>query len=138
MNYGNVKLAAITLAIAGGLSACDQPGPAEKAGKQMDQVANEAGKKIGETVEKVDKSLSAQGSKTAQAIDDAEVTTRVKAAIFAESGLKSLKIDVDTVQGVVTLSGSVDSQASSDKAKMLASGVKGVKEVVNQLVVSTS
>lgn len=138
MNYGNVKLAVITLAIAGGLSACDQPGPAEKAGKQMDQVANEAGKKIGETVEKVDKSLSAQGSKTAQAIDDAEVTTRVKAAIFAESGLKSLKIDVDTVQGVVTLSGSVDSQASSDKAKMLASGVKGVKEVVNQLVVSTS
>lgn len=138
MNYGNVKLAVITLAIAGGLSACDQPGPAEKAGKQMDQVANEAGKKISETVEKVDKSLSAQGSKTAQAIDDAEVTTRVKAAIFAESGLKSLKIDVDTVQGVVTLSGSVDSQASSDKAKMLASGVKGVKEVVNQLVVSTS
>ena len=68
-------------------------------------------------------------------IDDAEITTKVKAAIFAEPGLKTLQISVDTIKGVVTLSGSVDSSPSRDRAKALAGAVAGVKEVKNQLVI---
>ena len=67
-------------------------------------------------------------------MDDAEITTKVKAGIFAEPGLKSLQIGVDTIKGVVTLSGSVDSWPSSDRAKTLAGAVAGVKEVKNLLV----
>ena len=131
---GNFKLMAIALLLAAGLSACDKPGPAEKAGKQIDQTASEAGKKIGETVDKAEKIASEQSAKTVQAVDDTEITTKVKAAIFAEPGLKTLQISVDTVKGVVTLSGTVDSQASSERAKAVAGAVAGVKEVANKLV----
>lgn len=131
---GNFKLIAIALLIAAGLSACDKPGPAEKAGKQIDQTASEAGKKIGETVDKAEKIASEQSAKTVQDVDDTEITTKVKAAIFAEPGLKTLQISVDTVKGVVTLSGTVDSQARSDRAKAVTGAVAGVKEVINKLV----
>jgi len=131
---GNFKLIAIALLLAAGLSACDKPGPAEKAGKQIDQTASEAGKKIGETVDKAEKIASEQSAKTVQAVDDTEITTKVKAAIFAEPGLKTLQISVDTVKGVVTLSGTVDSQANSDRAKAVTGAVAGVREVINKLV----
>lgn len=131
---GNFKLIAIALVLAAGLSACDKPGPAEKAGKQIDQTTSEAGKKIGETVDKAEKIASEQSAKTVQAVDDTEITTKVKAAIFAEPGLKTLQISVDTVKGVVTLSGTVDSQASSERARAVAGAVAGVREVINKLV----
>ncbi|WP_301101356.1 BON domain-containing protein [Propionivibrio sp.] len=131
----NLKLIGISLLLVAGLSACDsKPGPAESAGKKIDQTANEAGKKIGETVDKVGDKLGEQGTKTAVAIDDAEITAKVKAAIFAEPGLKTLQISVDTVKGVVSLSGSADSLASSERAKALAAAVSGVKGVDNRLV----
>jgi len=131
---GNFKLIAIALLLAAGLSACDKPGPAEKAGKQIDQTASEAGKKIGETVDKAEKIASEQSAKTVQAVDDTEITTKVKTAIFSEPGLKTLQISVDTVKGVVTLSGTVDSQASSDRARAVTGAVAGVREVINKLV----
>ena len=77
-------------------------------------------------------------SQASQSIDDVEITGKVKAAIFAEPGLKSLNIGVDTVKGVVTLSGSVDSQASSDRAKALAAATAGVKDVENRLVLTAA
>ena len=134
----NFKLIGISMLLIVGLTACDKPGPAETAGKKIDQTADEAGKKIGEAADKVSKKLGAQGEKAGVAIDDAEITAKVKAAIFAEPGLKTLQISVDTVKGVVTLSGSVDSLPSSDMAKVLAGAVAGVKEVENRLVLKST
>jgi len=108
--------------------------PAETAGKKLDQTAEDAGRKIGDAFDKAGEKLGEQGEKTAVAIDDAEITAKVKGAIFAEPGLKTLQIGVDTVKGVVTLTGSVDSQQNSDRARGLASAVAGVKEVDNQLM----
>lgn len=133
----NFKLIAISMLLVVGLTACDKPGPAETAGKKIDQTADEAGKKIGEAADKAGVKLGEQGEKAAVAIDDAEITAKVKAAIFAEPGLKTLQISVDTVKGVVTLSGSVDSQPSSDRAKELAGAVAGVKGVINRLVLKS-
>jgi len=130
----NAKLITLSILLAIGLAACDKPGPAESAGKKIDSTADAAGKKITETVEKVGDKINTQAEKTGVAIDDAEITTKVKAAIFAESGLKTLQISVDTIKGVVTLSGSVDSQANSDRAKALASAVAGVTSVDNRLM----
>lgn len=110
-----------------GLSACDKPGPAETAGKKIDQTADKVGDKLGE-----------QGAKAGVAIADTEITAKVKAAIFAEPGLKTLQISVDTVQGVVTLSGSVDTRSISNRAKELAGAVAGVKDVENRLVVKSN
>jgi osmotically-inducible protein OsmY len=130
----NAKLITISMLIAIGLAACDKPGPAESAGKKIDNTADAAGKKITETVDKVGEKISTQSEKTGVAIDDTEITTKVKAAIFAEPGLKTLQISVDTVKGVVTLSGSVDTPANSDRAKALASAVAGVAAVENRLM----
>jgi hyperosmotically inducible periplasmic protein len=134
----NFKLIGISMLFVVGLTACNKPGPAETAGKKIDQTADEAGKKIGEAVDKVGDKLGEQGTKAGVAIDDTEITTKVKAAIFAEPGLKTLQISVDTVKGVVTLSGSVDSLPSSNRAKELAGVVAGVNKVENRLVVLKS
>jgi hyperosmotically inducible protein len=128
------NLIAISLLLAIGLSGCNKPGPAETAGKKLDQTVDDAGKKISESTDRSSAKLSDQGDKASAVIDDAEITTKVKAAIFEEPGLKTLQISVDTVKGVVTLSGSVDSKQSSDKASSLASAVSGVKNVDNKLV----
>jgi len=129
----NLKSIGMLMLLAVGLAACDKPGPAETAGKKIDQTVNDAGKQIGEASDKVAVKMSEQNEKAGVAINDAEITTKVKAAIFAEPGLKTLQISVDTVNGVVTLTGSVDSQANSDTAKALAGAVAGVLRVENQL-----
>jgi len=68
--------------------------------------------------------MAEQSEKAGVAIDDAEITTKVKAAIFAEPGLKTLQISVDTIKGVVTLSGSVDSQRAAIWPKLWRAGVR--------------
>ncbi len=138
MKHSDLKLIAISLLLAAGLTACDKPGTAEKAGKAIDQTASDAKAKIGETVNKAEKKMTEQSAKAGQVIDDTEITTRVKAAVFAEPGLKTLQISVDTVKGVVTLSGTVDSQANRDKAGTLAAAVADVKDISNNLVVTSA
>jgi osmotically-inducible protein OsmY len=134
----NLKFISISILLAAGLTACNKPGPAETAGKEIDQTVDAAGKKIGETFGKVGEKLDAQGEKVGVAIDDAGITSKVKAAFFAEPGLKTLQISVDTVNGVVTLSGSVDSPSSSDRAKALAGAVAGVTAVENRLALKST
>lgn len=127
-------LIGVSMLLAIGLAACDNPGPAESAGKKIDQTANQAGQKINEAADKVGEEFGEQGMKTGIAIEDAEITAKIKATIFAEPGLKTLQISVDTIKGIVTLTGSVDSQANSDRARALAGAVAGVQHVENRLV----
>ena len=70
---------------------------------------------------------------TGQYVDDSVITTKVKAAILEESTLKTLQINVKTYQGVVQLSGFVDSAQSISKAGELARRVEHVKSVENDL-----
>lgn len=58
-----------------------------------------------------------------------------KAAIFDEATLKTLQINVKTNQGVVQLSGAVDSAHSVRKAGEVAGSVNGVVSVENNLVI---
>lgn len=70
---------------------------------------------------------------TGEYIDDVMITSKVKAAILGESTLKSAEINVETFKGVVQLSGFVSSQAAANKAVELASAVKGVSSVKNDM-----
>ena len=70
---------------------------------------------------------------TGEYIDDTVITTKVKARILDEPGLKSAEINVETFKGVVQLSGFVSSQASINRAAELARGVKGVTSVKNDM-----
>ena len=72
---------------------------------------------------------------TGQYVDDSVITTRVKAAILEESTLKMFQINVKTYQGVVQLSGFVDSAQSVSKAGEVARRVENVKSVANDLLV---
>ena len=72
---------------------------------------------------------------TGQYVDDSTITTKVKAAIFNEPGLKTLQITVNTYKGEVQLSGFVDSAQSVTKAGEVARSVNGVISVKNDLVV---
>lgn len=75
--------------------------------------------------------------KTGQALDDSAITAKAKLALAGESDLKSMNISVETVQGRVTLSGNVPSEAESQRAATVVSGLEGVKGVDNRLVVKT-
>lgn len=76
---------------------------------------------------------TSQQSGTGEYVDDAVITTKVKAAIFNEPTLKSAEINVETFKGVVQLSGFVNSQADISKAVSLARNVNGVTAVKNDM-----
>lgn len=70
---------------------------------------------------------------TGEYIDDTVITTKVKAKILDEPGLKSAEINVETFKGIVQLSGFVSSQANINRAAELARSVKGVTSVKNDM-----
>ena len=79
--------------------------------------------------------LTACGSTVARRIDDATITTRVKTALLNDADVGGLRIDVDTVEGVVTLSGQVKTAVERDKAVALARKITGVSDVKSSLQV---
>lgn len=68
-----------------------------------------------------------------QYVDDATVTARVKSKFASDSTVSATHIKVDTVKGVVELSGKVASEAERDQAVALAKGVPDVRSVRNNL-----
>jgi osmotically-inducible protein OsmY len=72
-------------------------------------------------------------SSTGEYIDDSVITTRVKAAIFNEPGLKASEINVETFKGEVQLSGFINSKEDMNKAVELTRSVKGVESVKNDM-----
>lgn len=70
-------------------------------------------------------------------VDDAAITAKVKTELIGEKNVKARNIDVDTVAGVVVLSGYVDSQQEANRAGQLAKSVPGVVRVKNELRVGS-
>jgi len=68
-------------------------------------------------------------------VDDSVITTKVKSLLANDDFFKSFQISVETYQGVVQLSGFVDSQKAVDKAGEIVRSVQGVKSVKNNLMV---
>ena len=70
---------------------------------------------------------------TGQYVDDTVITTKVKAAILGEPGLKTSEINVETFKGVVQLSGFVNSRGDIETATKVARAVNGVTQVKNDM-----
>ena len=66
---------------------------------------------------------------------DPGITTAVKTKLAADDQVKAYQIDVDTDDGVVTLSGAVQTQAAKDRAVQLARETDGVARVEDRLTV---
>jgi osmotically-inducible protein OsmY len=67
-------------------------------------------------------------------VDDAVITSKVKAAVLEEPSLKSAEINVETSKGRVQLSGFVRSRADIAKAVEVAKSVQGVNSVKNDMI----
>ena len=73
------------------------------------------------------------GRSAGTVVDDATITTKVKAKIFDDEKLNGFAISVETFEGGVTLTGAVDTAAQKQRATDIARSVKGVSSVNNLL-----
>lgn len=90
--------------------------------------ARETGAAIGERV--------ASGANEAQrALANAGITGKIKSKMALDDTIEAARIDVDTTDGVVTLSGTVRTEAERTRAVQLARETEGVRSVTDRLVV---
>ncbi|MFT4243289.1 MAG: BON domain-containing protein [Acidovorax sp.] len=129
-------------ALALGLSACgkkEEPTVGQRldsAVEKTEQAAAEARAKTESLVKNAENKVE-QGAATAKgAIDDAAITAQVNAGLAKDPDLSALKINVDTVNGAVTLKGPAPSAVARERAESIAKGVAGVTSVKNELVVT--
>lgn len=106
------------LAFIFGLAGCQPEGTAERAGQKTDNAGD----------------VAATKAETAGVMDDAAITAKIKAEILSDPLLNVSQIEVTTTNGVVRLSGTVNSQQSIDRAMEIARSVKDVKSVDTALV----
>ncbi len=79
--------------------------------------------------DKVESTTKHAAKKTERVASDSWITTKVKSSLLADSIVKGFNISVKTRHHIVSLSGTVDTQASIDHAADLAKQVKGVESV---------
>ena len=72
---------------------------------------------------------------TGQYVDDTVITTKVKSALLGDDWVKSFAVSIETVKGVVQLSGFVNTSDQKSAAGKDASAIPGVKSVKNDLIV---
>jgi hyperosmotically inducible protein len=68
-------------------------------------------------------------------VDDTLISSRLKAKLIADTGVRASDINVSSSQGVVTLIGRVRTSAMKQDAERIARGITGVTDVHNELVV---
>lgn len=103
----------------------------ENAGQKIDQAIINTEKRLADTKELVVDTSKASG----EYIDDSVITTNIKATMLNDDFLKHAPIEVTTVNGVVKLSGVVDSEQIVGRAIGLANSQEHVKSVQNELKV---
>jgi osmotically-inducible protein OsmY len=90
--------------------------------------ARQTGAEIGETV-------ATGAAQAQQALGDGSLTAKIKSKMALDDTVRAAAIDVDTSKGVVTLSGTVRTEAERAKAVQLARETDGVVSVSDRLVV---
>jgi len=103
-----------------GAGACSDNGSAEKVGQKMGKVTETAKETL---------------AKTDAAIGDAALSERVKAELRKDSALSTAEISVDSREGAVVLSGTVEHPEEIIRAVQIARAVDDVKSVENRLTV---
>ena len=79
-----------------------------------------------------------QGKENAGAYaKDKEIETKIKTSMYADKTVKGTQVNIQSLNGVVQLSGFVDSQAAKERAGQIASSTKGVVQVYNNLLTPT-
>jgi hyperosmotically inducible periplasmic protein len=109
----------------------------ESAGRQIKEGVKKGAEDVGEALQRGAEKIEAEVGPVAQEVlNDAGITARIKAKLIADPEVAGLHIDVDTVDGRVTLNGKVASEDQRAEAEKLATRTDGVKEVVNLIQVA--
>jgi osmotically-inducible protein OsmY len=140
-----LKPTLLTAAVVAALSlgACSRHDDNRTAGQKLDSaIANvdqsahnakeEAKTAMGDVRSDARNTTDSMGDKVA----DAAVTASVNADLAKDPDLSALRINVDTVNGHVTLHGTAPTESAKQRATKLASNTKGVTSVDNQLTIS--
>jgi hyperosmotically inducible periplasmic protein len=109
---------------------------AREAKEESKETAREAKRETKETARDVGRETREATGTTGQAVNDGWITTKVKSSFVGVDALDGSDIDVDTSNHVVTLRGTVPSQAGRAKAVSLAKQVDGVKSVKDELTIA--
>ena len=107
--------------------------PATATTGEMKETAREVGRDARDAADTAKDKAGDAASKTGAVMTDAAITTAVKTKFLADTSISGLKIDVDTLDSVVTLKGNVASTAEADRAVSVARATDGVKRVVSEL-----
>ena len=83
----------------------------------------------GNAIANDDPKTDSQMGDSDQPVGDTWITTKVKTSLLADEDVAGLQVDVETVNGVVTLTGDVETQAQADEAERIAAGIEGVTRV---------
>jgi osmotically-inducible protein OsmY len=107
--------------------------------KKGAEKTGDAAKKVGEKTKDVAQDAAGKtksaAAKTKDVTTDASITAAVKTKLLGDTAVRGLKIDVDTKDNVVTLTGTVRSAAEKAEAIRLAKTTTGVKSVVDKLTI---
>lgn len=105
------------------------------AGQKVDSAIATAEMKTDRAVDAVANKVESAANTVANKVEDASITASVNAELAKDPTLSALRIDVDTTGGRVVLRGTAPDIAARERATRLASSVKGVSAVTNELQV---
>jgi len=101
--------------------------------ERTETATDNAKHEAGQAANEIKSDTRAVANDASDKVADAAITASVNADLAKDNDLSALKIDVDTSNGHVTLHGSAPSDDAKQRATKLASNVKGVTSVDNQL-----
>jgi len=104
-------------------------------GEQSREATSRAADATSEAAKAIAADAKRQLGVAGELLDDTVLTGRVRAALLAQPELRGLDIKVRTLDNVVTLTGSVESDAVRRQIETVARGVSGVRDVKNALAV---
>lgn len=109
----------------------------DQAGQQIKEGVKEGARQVGAAVQEGARKIDAEiGPMAREILNDAGITARVKAKLIADPEVAGIHIDVDTMDGRVTLNGKVASADQRTEAEKLARHTDGVLDVVNLIQVA--
>src|SRR5690349_16888481 len=100
--------------------------------KGVETAADKTGEAVGTAAHETKKAAK----KTGEVASDSWITTKVKTKFVGEDALKHSDIKVSTTDNVVTLSGTVASEAGRERAIAIVKATDGVKDVVDKLTIA--
>jgi hyperosmotically inducible protein len=103
--------------------------------EEVKDTTKAAGEKVKSATETAGEKTKEGLSKTGEVINDGWITTKVHANFVNEDLLKGSDINVDTANHVVTLKGTVKTEAGRARAVQIARTTDGVTKVIDKLVI---